>query len=208
MKLLLSVLALSAALALPGLFAPPPDGTSIQLWPEGVPNKRADVQETRSDDGRIAATSEPTLTYYRPAVDRANGTAVVIAPGGGCAGLSNEREGVQYARWLSTIGASSFVLKYRLKEYGHPAPLQDISRALRIVRSRSGEFAVKPDRIGAMGSSVGGHLAASAGTPIRTTQRRRPGRPRYGDAPRTGNVVGMAGVRRNLAALPGIARSR
>jgi acetyl esterase/lipase len=71
---------------------------------------------------------------------------------------------VQYANWLSTLGVTSFVLKYRLAEFGHPAPLQDVLRAVRLVRSRAAEFKVNPARIGVMGSSAGGHLAASAGT--------------------------------------------
>lgn len=101
---------------------------------------------------------------YAPAVDKPNGTAVIICPGGGYMRLSTEREGVQYANWLSTLGVTAFVLKYRMSEFGHPAPLQDIARAVRIVRSRAAEFKINPARIGVMGSSAGGHLAASAGT--------------------------------------------
>lgn len=78
--------------------------------------------------------------------------------------LSAEREGVQYANWLGTLGVTSFVLKYRMKEFGHPAPLQDVLRAVRLVRSRAAEFRVNPARLGVVGSSAGGHLAASAGT--------------------------------------------
>jgi acetyl esterase/lipase len=141
--------------------APP---SVIPLWPEGVPGARAIGEERPETGGRIANVSEPTLTVYAPAVDRPNGTAVIIAPGGGYGMLSTEREGVQYANWLSTLGVTSFVLKYRMKEFGHPAPLQDVLRAVRLVRSRAGEFKINPTRIGVMGSSAGGHLAASAGT--------------------------------------------
>lgn len=70
------------------------------------------------------------------------------------------REGKQYAVWLSTAGAIPFILKSRLKEWGHPAPLQDVLRAIRFVRSRAAEFGVSPQRIGMIGSSAGGHLAA------------------------------------------------
>jgi acetyl esterase/lipase len=97
-------------------------------------------------------------------VDRVTGTAVIIAPGGGYVRLSTYREGVQYANWLSSLGVTSFVLKNRLQEFGHPAPLQDVLRAVRLVRSRAAEFHLNPDHIGVMGSSAGGHLAASAGT--------------------------------------------
>jgi acetyl esterase/lipase len=78
--------------------------------------------------------------------------------------LSVEREGVQYANWLGTLGVASFVLKNRLGEFGHPAPLQDVLRAIRFVRAHAAEFQVDPARIGVMGSSAGGHLAASAST--------------------------------------------
>ncbi|HTO04932.1 MAG TPA: alpha/beta hydrolase [Opitutus sp.] len=136
----------------------------IQLWPEGVPNAKPGLGDEKFTDGRISNVSVPTLTVYGPAVDRPNGSAVIICPGGGYGLLSNEREGVQYANWLSTLGVTSFVLKNRLAEFGHPAPLQDVLRAVRVVRSRAAEFKINPDRIGVMGSSAGGHLAASAGT--------------------------------------------
>jgi acetyl esterase/lipase len=148
------------------------DNLVIPLWPEGVPAAvrpdapaaRGPIGDEKVDDGRIANISVPTLTVYPPAVDRPNGTAVIVCPGGGYARLSTEREGVQYARWLNTLGVTAFVLKYRQQEYGHPAPLQDVLRAVRIVRSRAAEFKIDPARLGVMGSSAGGHLAASAGT--------------------------------------------
>ena len=145
----------------------------IPLWPEVVPAAvRPDAPaakgplgaEVVGEDGRISNVSEPTLTVVPAAVDRPNGTAVIVCPGGGYRILSFEREGVQYARWLSTLGVTTFILKNRLGEWGHPAPLQDVLRAVRIVRSRAAEFKIDPARIGVMGSSAGGHLAASAGT--------------------------------------------
>ena len=136
----------------------------IPLWPEGVPGAKGIGPEHTDDTGRVSNVSEPTLTVYGPAVDRPNGTAVIIAPGGSYVRLSTEREGGQYANWLSTLGVTSFVLKYRMAEFGHPAPLQDVLRAVRLVRSRAAEFRINPARIGVMGSSAGGHLAASAGT--------------------------------------------
>jgi acetyl esterase/lipase len=149
------------------------DHPVIPLWPEGVPAAvRPDAPaatgplgpEKLEEGGRIANVSVPTLTVYWPAVDRPNGTAVIVCPGGGYGMLSNDREGVQYAQWLSHLGVTCFILKSRLKEYGHPAPLQDVLRALRTVRSRAAEFKINPDRLGVIGSSAGGHLAASAGT--------------------------------------------
>jgi acetyl esterase/lipase len=141
------------------------DPVVIPLWPEGVPGAKAGVPaEVNDETGRTEFVSEPTLTFYPPAVDRPNGTAVIICPGGGYTRLSTQREGVQYANWLSSLGVTTFVLKYRMKEFGHPAPLQDVLRAVRLVRSRAGEFKINPDRIGVMGSSAGGHLAATSGT--------------------------------------------
>lgn len=144
--------------------AAPADGTVLPLWPDGVPGARPGLPPEETKDGRISGVTEPTLTCFAPAVDRPNGTAVIIAPGGGYVRLSTQREGVQYARWLSSLGVTTFVLKYRMQEFGHPAPLQDVLRAVRLVRARAAEFGVDPARIGVMGSSAGGHLAASAGT--------------------------------------------
>jgi acetyl esterase/lipase len=150
----------AAAVPLAQAAAPAP----LPLWPEGVPGARAGLGPERSDDGRSANVSEPTLTVYGPAPDRANGTAVIICPGGGYVHVSTAREGEQYAIWLSSLGITSFVLKYRMQEFGHPAPLQDVLRAVRLVRSHAADLRIRPDRIGVMGSSAGGHLAASAGT--------------------------------------------
>ena len=148
------------------------ENTVIPLWPEGVPAAvRADapaakgpIGDEKDENGRLSRVSVPTLTVYPAAVDRPNGTAVIVCPGGGYTHLSNAREGVQYAHWLTTLGVTVFVLKNRLVDYGYPAPLQDVLRAVRIVRSRADEFKINPARIGVMGSSAGGHLAASAGT--------------------------------------------
>ncbi|MRW91859.1 alpha/beta hydrolase fold domain-containing protein [Duganella sp. FT80W] len=158
MKKLLLILMFSAA----GLACAAPPSV-IPLWPEGVPGKR-DIGPEKIGDGYNSNVSEPTLTMVGPAVDHPNGTAIIICPGGGYVRMSTAREGDQYATWLSTLGVTSFVLKYRMQEYGHPAPLQDVLRAVRTLRSRAAEFGIRPDRIGVMGSSAGGHLAASAGT--------------------------------------------
>ncbi|MFP5392071.1 MAG: alpha/beta hydrolase [Gammaproteobacteria bacterium] len=136
---------------------------AIPLWPEGVPGAKQ-IGAERIEDGRIRNVSEPTLTVYPAAVDRPTKTAVIICPGGGYEFVSGAREGEQYAYWLSTLGITSFVLKYRMAEFGHPAPLQDVLRAVRLVRSQATQFGVDPNRIGIIGSSAGGHLAASAGT--------------------------------------------
>ncbi|WP_432377722.1 alpha/beta hydrolase [Duganella sp. P38] len=157
MKKLLIVLMLGAA----GLASAA--NNVIPLWPEGVPGKR-NIGPENVGGGYTSNVSEATLTMVAPAVDHPNGTAVIICPGGGYVRMSTAREGDQYANWLGTLGVTAFVLKYRMQEYGHPAPLQDVLRAVRTLRSRAAEFGIRPDRIGVMGSSAGGHLAASAGT--------------------------------------------
>jgi acetyl esterase/lipase len=136
----------------------------IPLWPEGVPGRRADASKEIDADEHVAHVHEPTLTCYAAPATKAGGTAVIVCPGGGYARLAWEKEGVETARWLNGLGVTAFVLKYRLVEYGHPAPLRDVLRAIRIVRARAAEFGVRPDRVGALGFSAGGHLAASAGT--------------------------------------------
>jgi acetyl esterase/lipase len=106
----------------------------------------------------------PTLTYY-PAYGRAAGTAVIVAPGGGYGNLAMNHEGRQVANWYNSQGIAAFVLKYRLgPKYHHPIELGDAQRAIRLVRARATEFGVRPDRVGIMGFSAGGHLASTAGT--------------------------------------------
>jgi acetyl esterase/lipase len=160
MKLVVGALLAGPAFAAPQL----PASATIPLWPEGVPDAKPGTGPEHVHDGRVSNVSEPTLTVYGPAVDRPNGTAVIICPGGGYVRLSTAREGEQYAAWLGTLGITSFVLKYRMQEFGHPSPLRDVLRAVRLVRSQAARYHIRPDRIGVMGSSAGGHLAASAGT--------------------------------------------
>ncbi|CAN7250367.1 alpha/beta hydrolase [Pseudoduganella sp. LjRoot289] len=162
---MMALLFLAANVAATGARAQP---GVVPLWPEGQPRTGAPAVPPagpeRLDGERISNVSEPTLTVYPAAYDRPANTAVIICPGGGYQFLSATREGQQYAQWLSSLGVTAFVLKYRLSGYGHPAPLQDVLRAVRLVRSQAAKYGVAPDRIGVMGSSAGGHLAASAAT--------------------------------------------
>lgn len=142
---------LSMAFALALLAAEP---QTIVLWPEGAPGAVGNEDADR-----------PTLTVYLPPADRAVPTGVVVCPGGGYAKLAMDHEGRQVAEWLNSLGVAAFVLKYRLApRYRHPAPLEDAKRALRLVRSRAGEFRIAPDRIGVWGFSAGGHLASTLAT--------------------------------------------
>jgi acetyl esterase/lipase len=137
---------------------------AMPLWPEGVPGAIAGGGPEVVADGRVSNVHEPSLIPFPAPAGTANGTAVVICPGGGYVRLAMEKEGAAAARWLNGLGVSAFVLKYRLKEYGHPAPLRDVLRAVRLLRSGASRWGISPDRIGVMGFSAGGHLAASAGT--------------------------------------------
>ena len=130
-----------------------PVPSEIPLWESGAPGALGSADEDK-----------PTLTIYR-AARGATGTGVVVAPGGGYGALAMDHEGRQVAAYFNAMGVSAFVLKYRLgPKYRHPIELGDAQRALRLVRSRAQEFGVNADRIGLMGFSAGGHLAATAGT--------------------------------------------
>ena len=133
------------------LFAEP---RSFPLWERNVPG----AQGTRDEDN-------PTLTLYPSVNPRSSGTAVIVAPGGSYVVLAINHEGRQVANWLNSLGVTAFVLKYRLgPKYHHPIELRDAQRAIRWVRSRAKEFGIRPDRIGMMGFSAGGHLTATVGT--------------------------------------------
>ncbi len=111
----------------------------------------------------------PTLTVFLPERSKATGTAVIVCPGGGYQILATSHEGSDMARRFNEEGVAAFVLKYRLpreeimidKKIG---PLQDVQRATQVVRERAAEWGIRPNRIGILGSSAGGHLASTAGT--------------------------------------------
>jgi acetyl esterase/lipase len=128
-----------------------------------------EVADTTNGILRIRNVSEPTLTIYRPAAGQANGTAVIICPGGGYTLLAASHEGSDVAKLFVSWGITAFVLKYRLPndaimEDKTIGPLQDAQRAVQIVRQKAAGWGVNPSRIGIMGFSAGGHLAATAST--------------------------------------------
>ena len=115
--------------------------------------------------GSTTETQVPTLTVFLPQSGKGNGGAVIIAPGGAYLNLASNLEGRQVADWFAARGFTAFVLKYRLGgENIYPIPLQDMQQAIRLVRSFSTRYALDPDRIGVVGFSAGGHLAAAAST--------------------------------------------
>ncbi|MGE5361687.1 MAG: alpha/beta hydrolase [Bacteroidales bacterium] len=136
----------------------------IQLWPEGVPRLRSDAAPDKVDGVYVSGVHYPSITVYAADKTRANGTAVIVCPGGSYMRQAAEHEGTQVAEWLNSLGVTAFLLRYRMVEYGHPAPLQDVLRAIRMVRSRAAEFNVRADRVGVCGASAGGHLASTAAT--------------------------------------------
>jgi acetyl esterase/lipase len=111
-------------------------------------------------------TAEPSsITIYLPPPGTAVGTGVVICPGGGYAHLSMEKEGSKVAEWLNSLGVAAFVLKYRLgPQFHHPAQLEDAQQAIRMVRRQAAAFGISANRVGIMGFSAGGHLAATVST--------------------------------------------
>ena len=167
-------------LALPHLVLAQPG--AILLWPNGAPgsdgsNGAETVRVTPEGDHVISGVRQPSITPYLPAPGTATGAAVVIAPGGGHSELWIDHEGYAIADWLSRHGVAAFVLKYRLaREKGSTftvegTELGDMQRAVRMVRSRSAEWSIDPQRIGVMGFSAGGELAELASTRYDEGQR-------------------------------------
>lgn len=145
----------------------------VELWPQGrVPGSeggavRRMVLERGSPpahDRAVMHVTRPILEVFRPT--RPNGAAIVLLPGGGYVRLAVDKEGAGGARRLVQSGTTAFVLNYRLPGDGwvaaYDAPLQDVQRAVRLVRSRAADWGLDPARIGVMGFSAGGHLAAAS----------------------------------------------
>ena len=142
----------------------------IELWngkvPGAIPNS-AYKQVVDSAAGWIDKKfiTDSSLEMYPAPLEKATGTAVIICPGGAYWGLAIKHEGTQVAKWLNSLGITAFVLKYRLPddsimENKSIGPMQDGQRAIRLVRNRAKEWGIDPNRIGIMGFSAGGHLAA------------------------------------------------
>jgi acetyl esterase/lipase len=144
----------------------------IILWPNGAPGSegKTSKEKIRVVDGDQVVTNihYPSITLYLPAKEKATGAAVIIAPGGGHRELWITHEGYNEAKWLSDRGIASFVLKYRLSRDSNSTytidkdELADIQRAIRLVRSRAKEWGVDTAKIGVMGFSAGGEVAALA----------------------------------------------
>lgn len=148
----------------------------IALYPNGAPGSEAHRGEAEvAQDYWVKNIHDPSVTVYRPDPAKANGTAVVIAPGGGHALLVITAEGESPARYFTDLGVTAFVLRYRLaREPGSTYTIEgtakgDTLRAMRLVRSRAKEFGVDPHRIGLMGFSAGGELVSMVANADETT---------------------------------------
>jgi acetyl esterase/lipase len=145
----------------------------ILLWPNGAPGSESHqgkekVRITEGGDYLISNIHHPSITTFLPIPGKATGTTVIIAPGGGHSELWIDHEGYNPAKWFRDRGIAAFVLKYRLARDSNSSytvdrdELADIQRSIRLVRSRAREWSIDPLRIGVMGFSSGGELAALA----------------------------------------------
>jgi acetyl esterase/lipase len=165
----LATLALFAAAAFgadgptasPAIPTPLTTGQVIPLWPEGVPGWKDIGPETVSGTTYTNISNPRLIVYPPPPGTSSNGTAIVYCPGGGYIHV-NTGGGIQGL--FNPLGVTVFALLYRCQEFGEPAPLQDVLRAVRIVRAHAAEFGLNPAHIGVLGGSAGSHVAGSAGT--------------------------------------------
>jgi acetyl esterase/lipase len=152
--------------------------TTLDLWPGKPPGEISAKGEERDlttpKDNLIAGkrlirlghVSKPTITAYLP--EKPNGTCVIVCPGGGYNILALDLEGTEVCQWLNRLGVAAVLLKYRVpapkKWPRHPGALMDAQRAVRLVRSKAAEWKIDPNKIGILGFSAGGHLAAVTAT--------------------------------------------
>jgi acetyl esterase/lipase len=147
---------------------------TIMLWPAGkipnaIPNTLEEKAVTTGGITRLSDVTVPNMVAFIPAKDKATGAAVLICPGGGYGILAYDHEGTDLAAWFKERGIAAFVLKYRLPNekamtHQHEVPLMDAMQGMKMIRKNANKYNVKPDQIGIMGFSAGGHLAATLST--------------------------------------------
>ncbi|HVX62916.1 MAG TPA: alpha/beta hydrolase [Pirellulales bacterium] len=149
---------------------------TLNVWPGKAPGAKETAEAEKympelpgvRKVQRLTNVSQPTIAVYRPAEDKNTGASVLICPGGGYRILAMDLEGEEVARWLNSIGVTGIVLKYRVPSTVKPAenlpPLQDAQRAMRVVRANAEKWNLDPARLGVLGFSAGGHLAARTAT--------------------------------------------
>ena len=146
----------------------------IQLYPNGAPESNGlENQENYRDPEFITNISNARMYAYPAAKETANGTAVLICPGGGYSGVAQIKEGSEFAAWFNQMGVSAFVLYYRMPNGHHAIPLKDAQTALAIIHKNSKSWNINKKKIGIMGFSAGGHLASTVGTHF-SNKRQRP----------------------------------
>jgi len=139
---------------------------TIKLWPGTPPGDKTPGVQTSPPTKSEPCSDTPTLTIFTPRAGAANGSAVIIFPGGAYLHLAGDLEGREVADWFTARGFHAFILSYRLSSQGYilPVPLLDARRAIQTVRARATDYHIDPHRIVVIGFSAGGHLAALAGT--------------------------------------------
>jgi endo-1,4-beta-xylanase len=160
------------------------DPQVVYLWPEGAPGSEGKTApevvrvQPPNGDHVISSVHKPSITVFLPAKDRATGAGVILMPGGGHNSLWVDHEGFNEAKWLSERGVAGFVLKYRLaREQGSTYTIEghalaDAQKAIAVIRERAAEWGVDPGRVGVMGFSAGGEIAALAASRWTTPEQR------------------------------------
>lgn len=137
----------------------------IMLYPEGMAeSNEIKVSESFRDPEFIINITEPRILAFPATKENSSGTAVLICPGGGYSGVSQIKEGSEFAKWFNDLGVSAFVLYYRMPNGHYEIPLNDAQKALAIIHQRAKEWNINKNKIGVMGFSAGGHLASTVGT--------------------------------------------
>lgn len=140
---------------------------TVFLWPNKVPGETnpkhepVQIENTNGNVIRLTDITNPSFTVFKPEIPNESKAAIIVCPGGGYSILAIDKEGYEVAAWLNSLGYTAFVLQYRVPHKKQGA-LQDIQRAIRLVRSNASKYDLNPQKIGVMGFSAGGHLSAIA----------------------------------------------
>jgi len=177
--LLAFALAATSGFAQTSAWPPAPSHPVITLWPgtapDATPAAGPEADDSTANSPKVAGravvrltnVTVPTMTLYAPTATN-TGVAVVVFPGGGYTHLAIDLEGTEVCDWLTARGITCLVLKYRIPNSGpypkSPQALEDAQRALGLVRQHTAEWKIDPQRIGVLGFSAGGHLAAALST--------------------------------------------
>lgn len=142
---------------------------SVHLWPGAVPNELRPkhpavvIADKRFDIKRLTNITDPLVTVCQPSPEKNNGVGIIVCPSGGYAILAIDAQGGEVEKWLNSLGYTAFVLQYRVPNKQAGA-LQDIQRAMRIVKSKAGSFKIDSAKIGVLGFSAGASLCARLST--------------------------------------------